>query len=325
MTKQSNYGCPYPECRKAPLVQEAHGLLCPNEHRFPYAPGTNIPIFAKAPEDSSEYSIQNAATVHDNSLRWLFATFGEDENALRERLASRLRLQPGQKLLVTGVGAGNDLPFLARTLQGAGEIYALDIAQPMLLAAAERHGAALRRDGVGVEFSVGDATELPFPDNFFDAAFHFGGINLFPDIRRGVAEMARVVRTGGRVVFGDEGVAPWLRETVYGKMLVQNNPLYACDVPLSSLPESAREVQVSWELGNCFYVIDFTVGQGPFQIDIDVPHVGLRGGSIRSRYFGQLEGVAPDLRDQIYAEAQRQGISRVALLERLLRNGLNER
>ncbi len=72
--------------------------------------------------------------------------------------------------------------------------------------------------------------------------------------------MNRVVRAGGRVVIGDEGVAPWLRNSEIGRMLIRNNALYACEVPLGLLPETARS-RVSWELCNTFYVIEFSVAR----------------------------------------------------------------
>lgn len=59
-----------------------------------------------------------------------------------------------------------------------------------------------------MEFSVGNASYLPFPDGFFDAAYHFGGLNLFTDKKRALAEMTRVVKRGGKVVAADEGLAP---------------------------------------------------------------------------------------------------------------------
>jgi len=325
MIAQTAYCCMEAGCNRAALVPGDTGLSCAKGHFFPYAPGTRVPVFTREPDGANEYAVPNAAGIHDNALRWVFATFGADEVSLRERLAARLQLARGQKLLVTGAGAGNDLPFLARSLGGSGEIHAQDIAQPILLAAVERHQTELDLSGVTVHFSISDAANLPFTDGYFDAAYHFGGINLFPDIRQGIADLARLVRSGGKVVVGDEGIAPWLRETEFGKMLIRNNPLYACGIPLALLPDSAREVRVSWELSNCFYVIEFSVASGPPTIDIDVPHVGTRGGSIRTRYFGQLEGVDPALRDRVYTEAERLGMSRVDFLETLLRKGLAER
>lgn len=324
MTPSLVYRCTHPACAKAPLARTAQGLACPNGHLFQFAPGTDVPVFAHEPEGANEYARHNAAEVHDNALRWVFATFGADEPGLRERLVGRLALQPGWRVLVTGAGAGNDLPYLARALQGRGVIHAQDFAQEMLLAGQARHRPTLATGELELQFSVSDATDLPFGDGSFDAAYHFGGINLFPDIAKGLSEMARVVRPGGRIVVGDEGVAPWLRDTEYGRMLVRNNALYACGIPLSQLPECAQDVRLSWELGNCFWVIDYTVAAAAPRLDIDVPHVGTRGGSIRTRYFGQLEGVDPALRDRVYAEAQRQGKSRVEFLEALLRGGLGQ-
>jgi len=325
MSENAQYCCTEPDCKRTPLVHVAGGLDCPNGHFFPFAPETNVPVFSSVIENSNEYAISNAAEVHDNALRWVFATFGTDEPTLRERLIARLSLKRGSRVLITGAGAGNDLPYLARALDGSGEIYAQDIAKEMLLAGYRRHAESLAKSGVTLFFSVSDAENLPFANGFFDAAYHFGGINLFPDIRQGISEMNRVVRSGGQVVIGDEGLAPWLLETEVGRMLINNNALYACAPPLSALPDSARSVKLSWELSNTFYVIEFQVSDRPLPIDVDVPHVGKRGGTIRSRYFGKLEGIDPALRDDIYQAAERQGISRVAFLENALRNALTPR
>lgn len=322
---QQIYCCIYPECDRALLETAANGLKCPNGHLFPYASGTKIPIFTCEQEDANEYSVNNAAIIHDNSLRWVFETFGTDEVSLRRNLISRLALKKGARVLVTGAGAGNDLPFIAESLANQGEIFAQDFAQQMLLAGAERHQSEIENLGIEIHFSVSDAANLPLPDHYFDAAYHFGGINLYSDIRKGIFEMNRVVKNNGKVVIGDEGLAPWLKKTEYGKMLISNNPLYECEIPLTLIPETAKDVRVSWELSNCFYVIDFTVSKQPLRIDIDVPHVGTRGGSIRTRHFGHLEGIKPALRDRIYTEAERAGMSRVEFLELLLHSGLSEK
>jgi SAM-dependent methyltransferase len=323
MISQSPYRCPESACDQAPLIPSPEGLVCPNGHCFAFAPGTDVPLFACSSEGANEYSIKHAAEVHDNSLSWLFATFRIDEKELRERLIERVGLKCGDRVLVTGAGAGNDLPVLVRALSGNGEIFAQDIAKEMLLSGVARYKAELSESGVGLHFSVSDATNLPFADSFFDAAYHFGGINLFSDIKKGVAEMNRVVKPGGNIVIGDEGLAPWLVDTELGRMLVSNNPLYAYSAPLTALPKTARAVKLTWELSNCFYVIEFQAGAEPLSIDIDVPHQGKRGGTIRSRYYGRMEGIDPALRDRIYEEAERRGMSRVDFLESALRYSLD--
>lgn len=320
--KSLGYCCPHPECRHTALDVAKRGLRCPNGHFYPYAPTTDIPVFAQA-ATSNEYTMHDSAKMHDNALAWLFDTFGEAEADLRSRLVSRLRLQPGCSVLITGAGAGNDLPFIATAL-GNGAIHAQDIAADMLLAAADRY-AHLRRDSeLCLCFSVSDAAALPFCDHAFDAAYHFGGINLFADIKKGIAEMNRVVKPGGRVVIGDEGIAPWLRRTLFADMLIKNNSLYTFTPPLEHLPETAEDVQLSWELGNSFYVMEFQVGTHPPALNIDIPHLGVRGGSIRTRYYGQLEGISPELRDKAYAAAASKGLSRVEFLESALRGSLKE-
>jgi SAM-dependent methyltransferase len=316
------YRCPIPACGLASLRETPAGLSCPNGHEFAYIAATRIPVFAKLAEDANEYAHGESAEKHDNALRWVLSTFQTDEASLRDALVARLELRRGDRVLITGAGAGNDLPFLARHLAGSGEIYAQDIAQQMLVTAVERHGQAIAQSGVDAYFSVSDATHLPFADGFFDAAYHFGGINLFSDIRRGIAEMNRVVKDGGRVVIGDEGLAPWLKDTEIGRMLVKNNALYGFDPPLGLLPETVRAPKLSWELCNTFYVIEFSASRQPLPIAIDVAHVGTRGGTIRTRYLGQLEGVDPQLRDRVYEEAARRGMSRVEYMESLFRSAL---
>lgn len=324
MANYISYCCPEHGCGRTTLSLEQDGLRCPNGHFFPYAPGTEVPVFASEKENANEYSIVDAAEVHDNALRWVFRTFHDNEPDLRKRLAARLRLEKGSRVLVTGAGAGNDLPFLVAALGGEGEIFAQDIAKEMLLAGEARYRNAFPDSGVHLSFSVSNAMSLPFADGSFDAAYHFGGINLFPDIAGGIAEMNRVVRPGGRVLIGDEGMAPWLRDTELWKMLVNNIALYAYQPPLAALPATARDVTLSWELCNCFYVIDYRVAVEPLPVDIDVPHLGRRGGTIRTRYSGRLEGVAPELRDAIYDEAERRGVSRVTFLESVLRDALGK-
>ncbi|WP_084176884.1 methyltransferase domain-containing protein [Labrenzia sp. DG1229] len=324
MTNHSSYCCTEPGCSRARLTEGPDGMTCPNGHGFPFAAGTRVPVFASQPEGANEYSIKDAAEIHDNSLRWVFNTFQADEDDLRDRLISRIGLKRGQRVLITGAGAGNDLPYLAAALSGSGEIYAQDIAREMLLAGVSRHAQALTAMGVESHFSVSDATNLPFADGFFDAAYHFGGINLFPDIAAGISEMNRVVKSGGNIVIGDEGLAPWLVETEMGRMLINNNALYAYPAPLNAIPKTAREVKLSWELSNSFYVIEFQACTDPLPLDIDVLHLGKRGGTIRSRYFGRMEGVDPDLRDQVYREAERRGVSRVEILETALRASLDK-
>src|SRR3979490_3218326 len=91
-----------------------------------------------------------------------------------------------------------------------------------------------------LDYSISNATYLPFPSDFFDAVFHFGGFNQFSDHKRAAAEFARIVKPGSTVLYGDESVGPWLRGTEFDGIVSANNPLFRHELPVDSIPECAR-------------------------------------------------------------------------------------
>ena len=254
---------------------------------------------------------------YDRRMDVLLQTFGADERVLREQLMAPLRLGAGARVLETGCGTGRDTVHLASR---AARVVATDLSADMIRGG---RSAVAGTDAVTrVRFCVADGTSLPFATAAFDAAYHFGGLNLFRDIRQGLAEMARVVKPGGRVVAGDEGLAPWLADSEFGRILINSNPLYRYQPPLELLPVSARDVSCRWILNGAFYVIDFTVGEGEPFLDLDVEFPGARGGTHRTRYFGKLDGVSPELKAQAVDAAAREGVSLTAWLEKTLRRAL---
>lgn len=323
MSGQIRLCCIHKSCRYNPLALSDTSAECSNGHAFRFAANSKVPVFQSLDEGESEYSIIDAAAKHDNAFRWLYQTFNTDEKKLRENLVGRLALKPGMKVLIAGAGSCDDLPFIVTALQGRGEVHCQDISSQMLLEGVRRHGNCAGGSAVSLSYSVSDVKSLPFADKTFDAAYHFGGVNVFGDIKQGMAELNRVVVEGGTVLISDEGTAPWLQNTEFGKMMAVNNPLYGSKLPIEELPATVSQAEISWILNGCFYVIEFKSSHKHIEVDLDVPHVGIRGGSIRTRYFGQLEGVSPEIKSKIYAEAQRLNLSRVELLERLLKNGLD--
>lgn len=253
----------------------------------------------------SMYDQKDSTEVYHNFLDWLFKTFNEDERSFRLKLINKLRLSKGNKILITACGLGDDIRPILELFGSDIEIYANDLSAEMVLSASQQ----IVTNQKNVFFSVCNAQYLPFGDDFFDAAFHFGGINLFDNIKMSVGEMSRVVKPGGRVVFGDEGIGPWLKETDYGRIAINNNKLWAYPAPIDLLPTNCEEVNLTWVLGNCFYVIDFVVLEKEPFIDMDIPHVGRRGGSMRTRYFGQLEGVTERTKQFVLEDAKNKGMS----------------
>ena len=271
----------------------------------------------QGPAGNQEY-YRTRAEEYDRGTDVMFRMLLSDEDATRNETIDMLRLHSAARVLEIGCGTCRDT---ARLLDRGVTVYAGDLSREMVLVGRDR----LQR--AGADFSRlrlfrADAMRLPFADGFFDAAFHFGGINLFPDIAAALAEMARVVKPGGRVVAGDEGVGSWLSNTDFAKILKNSNPLFGHAAPLGAIPVNARDVTCRWILNGSFYLIAFDVGEGEPQLDLDVQFPGLRGGSHRTRYFGKLEGVSPDLRDMVGKAAAAEGVSIATWLEKKLRQAL---
>lgn len=258
------------------------------------------------------YNDEHSTDKYRNFLNWLFATFRMQEQEFRLDLAKRLSLRPGMKVLVVGAGLGEDIPLILEAIGDNGELHAQDISKSMILNAS----AALSAPNVC--FSVSNATQLPYQSRYFDVVFHFGGINLFGDMKTAIAELERVCKIGGVVLFGDEGIAPHLRGSEYSDILINNNGLWALNAPVNELPLNAEKISVSYVLGNCFYLISFSPALGLPDVDLDVPHVGTRGGSARTRYFGRIEGVTAPSKERLLAAAKQRGISMHDMLEEII-------
>lgn len=255
------------------------------------------------------------ADVYDEYLPLTFATFSVDEAETRAMMVARLRLKPGQRVLEVGAGTGRTSAFIATQLRGEGHIFVHDISRGILLKAVER----LAGEPVQLSFVTSNGVYLPFPDDYFDAVFHFGGLNMFSDVRRGLFEMARVVRAGGRVVVGDESVPPWLRGTEFGKILMTTSKHYEAPLPLDDMPVAARDVVIEYILGGVFYLISFTVGQGEPTATFDLEIPGVRGGTHLTRTYGQLEGVTAQTKELAQRAREKRDISMHAWLDQAVR------
>jgi hypothetical protein len=56
----------------------------------------------------------------------------------------------------------------------------------------------------------------------------------------------------------------------------------------------ARDVVLRWVIGGVYYLLEFRVGEGEPRADFDLEIPGRRGGTLRTRYHGRLEGVSPE-------------------------------
>src|ERR1019366_3527872 len=133
------------------------------------------------------YDVMNTAMTAGLHHRW------------RERAAEQARVGPGSRVLDVATGTGDLAIELARRVWPGGEVVGSDFAEGMLDRARAKVAAGDARR-VRPRFEWADAMELPYADDSFDAATVGFGARNFDDLGRGLAEMTRVVRPGGRVV-----------------------------------------------------------------------------------------------------------------------------
>jgi len=110
-------------------------------------------------------------------------------------LVEILQLRIGDRALDVGTGTGAAAVAAATVLESAGSLVGVDASIEMLRFA---------QSSAGNLVAVAEVPELPFPDSTFDVVMASFVITHFPDYGRGLTELIRVCRLGGRV-----GITAW--------------------------------------------------------------------------------------------------------------------
>jgi SAM-dependent methyltransferase len=160
---------------------------------------------------------------------WASGDFGEIATLIvpvAERLSDVADLRAGSTVLDVACGTGNAALAAARL----GCIVAGIDYVPALL---ERGRERARAERLGVDLRHGDAEEIPFPDESFDASVSVFGSMFAPDHRRAATELVRVTRPGGTIA-----LASWTPDGFIGEMF----RTVAAHVP----PPSGLASPMSW-------------------------------------------------------------------------------
>jgi demethylmenaquinone methyltransferase/2-methoxy-6-polyprenyl-1,4-benzoquinol methylase len=171
----------------------------------------------------------------------------------RERAADLAAVRGGDSALDVATGTGDLALALARRTVGAarerqreaGSVTGSDFSERMLELA--------RRKSSRVRFEPGDALALPYADDCFDAATVGFGARNFADLERGLREMARVVRPGGRVVVleittPERPPLSWFFRLWFDRVVPAIGRLVGDPTAYSYLPSSVRRFPAAREL-----------------------------------------------------------------------------
>lgn len=137
---------------------------------------------------SIEHTYKRYAKIYD------FA-FGAVFQPGRKAIIARMNCKPGEHVLEVGVGTGLSLPLYSKNVLVSG----IDISTEMLA----RAQARVDRDGLDniVQLSVMDAENMDFADSTFDKVVAMYVASVVPDPERLVAEMRRVCKINGEIIF----------------------------------------------------------------------------------------------------------------------------
>ena len=120
---------------------------------------------------------------------------------LRLQAINLARIQPGEQVLDVGCGTGTLAMEVARRVGRAGRVVGID---PGTQQIAYARSKAARRN-LPTDFQIGVIEQLAFPDQTFDVVFSTLMMHHLPESlkRQGLAEIARVLKPGGRLIIAD--------------------------------------------------------------------------------------------------------------------------
>jgi ubiquinone/menaquinone biosynthesis C-methylase UbiE len=125
--------------------------------------------------------------------KWDKMTSPETRSRLPEMIRE-LRIRPGDALLDVGGGTGILLPLLYKVAGNRSKIISLDIAEEMLKRAKNNNYPS------NIHYIHADVTAIPVASETFDIVICYSCFPHFPDKGKALAEMARVLRSNGRLV-----------------------------------------------------------------------------------------------------------------------------
>lgn len=113
----------------------------------------------------------------------------------RKKLVKLSQAKTGNSVLDCATGTGDLAIEFKKVVGSAGDVLGTDFCKEMLAFAPEK----AKIEGLDIKFEVADVTQLPYADDTFDVTSISFGIRNVGDPSKGISELARVTRPGGRI------------------------------------------------------------------------------------------------------------------------------
>jgi SAM-dependent methyltransferase len=217
-------------------------------------------------------------------------------------LMERVGVRPGEQVLDVATGTGN---IALRAAAAGAQVVGVDLTPELFVTARSR---ASELD-VAVDWVEGDAEELPFADESFDAVLSAFGVQFAPRHEVVARELARVARPGGRI-----GLVSWTPEGQIGELFkimgayMPAPPDYASPPPLWGSEEHVRGL-----FADTGVEFEFARGQNPWRFDSAEHYVTFfesrYGPTLKARERLSGEGRWEECREELYAMAERRNES----------------
>ncbi len=214
---------------------------------------------------------------------------GYDKLPAHQRCANRLvsvaDLRAGMTVLDLATGTGSVALAAARIVGRTGRIVGVDLALEMLVQARRKVAAAGLSN---IELQEGDAAQLNFPDNHFDAVLCASSLHLLPDMLVALRDWQRVTKPGGVVAFSGFGAAfPQPLADLYDKRIRRYGV---------QLPAQRRTLRLA----------------DPLTCHTLLQDAGLHATEVQSEQLGYYLRTVDEWWDEIWYSGQRQSIAELA-------------
>jgi SAM-dependent methyltransferase len=208
-----------------------------------------------------------------------------------EHAVERLAPRAGEQVLDLATGTGWASRVIAQRFSGA-HVTGADIAEQML----EHARALAEQQRLAIEYCHADAEQLPFADAQFDALISTFGVMFASRPERAAAEIARVVKPGGRVV-----LATWLPDSNVAAMFGVMRPFMAAPpTPPPPTPFEWGKVARVIELLGTSFDLRFEEGTNQFRYGS-----GEQAWQLWVNHYGPTKALAASLDDERRRELQR--------------------